>query len=78
MPALNDDFNSMAQSFERLKVGDFQFGFHAFPDNSVGHLHMHVFPRQSELRKWSTRTHDWKTIPIEAVLEVEEEDQMKQ
>ena len=35
---------------------------------------MHVFPKNSELRRFSTRTHDWKTIPIEAVLEAEEED----
>ena len=35
---------------------------------------MHVFPKLEQLRRWSAWTHDWKTIPIEAVLEVEEED----
>ncbi|KAI4241528.1 MAG: hypothetical protein L6R40_004507 [Gallowayella cf. fulva] len=53
---------------------DFVFGFHVFPENSIGHLHMHVFPSKEGLREWSTRDYDYKTVPLEAVLEVEEED----
>ena len=36
---------------------------------------MHVFPKAEALRRFSTKTHDWKTIPMQAVVEVEEEDQ---
>lgn len=68
------DFDMLSNSFLRCNPDDFEFAFHAYPANSVGHLHMHVFPKNSDLRKFSTKSHDWKTIPIEAVLEVEEED----
>lgn len=72
---LIQDFDALSRSFLRCKPDDFEFAFHAFPANSVGHLHMHVFPKDGDLRKFSTKSHDWKTIPIEAVLEVEEEDE---
>lgn len=72
---LRKDFRALSQSFLKCKPDDFEFAFHAYPANSVGHLHMHVFPKDGGLRKYSTKSHDWKTIPIEAVLEVEEEDQ---
>lgn len=71
---LTKDFDVLSESFLRCKPEDFEFAFHAYPANSVGHLHMHVFPKNGDLRKFSTKSHDWKTIPIEAVLEVEEED----
>lgn len=73
IPTLEADFQALSEDFNRLKPTDFEFGFHAFPDNSVGHLHMHVFPKKSYLRRFSARQHDWKTIPLEAVLEVEKE-----
>lgn len=74
LPTLKADFENLAESFTKLKPKDFEFGFHAFPDNSVGHLHMHIFPKKSFLRRFSTRQHDWKTIPLDAVLKVERED----
>lgn len=74
VPTLKADFQALSDDFNRLKPGDFEFGFHAFPDNSVGHLHMHVFPKKSFLRRFSATQHDWKTIPLEAVLEAEMED----
>ena len=72
---LKADFEVLSRSFMKCKPDDFEFAFHPYPAISVGHLHMHVFPKKGDLRKFSTKTHDWKTIPIEAVLEVEEEDE---
>lgn len=74
LTTLKEDFDTLSKSFLRCKADDFEFAFHPYPAISVGHLHMHVFPKKDELRKFSTKSHDWKTIPIEAVLEVEEED----
>ncbi|KAL8716998.1 MAG: hypothetical protein Q9181_008368 [Wetmoreana brouardii] len=67
-------FETMKKKFAQLKVGDFLMGFHVFPDNSIGHLHMHVFPHVEAFREFSTKMHDWKTVPLQAVLEVERED----
>lgn len=75
LSTLRKDFRTLSQSFLKCKPDDFEFAFHAYPANSVGHLHMHVFPKDGGLRKYSTKSHDWKTIPIKAVLEVEKEDQ---
>ena len=77
LATLKTDFDALSKSFLRCKPDDFEFAFHAYPANSVGHLHMHVFPKKDELRKFSTKSHDWKTIPIEAVLEVEAEDERR-
>ena len=74
LPTLEIDLENSAKRFVELAQNDFVFGFHAYPDNSVGHLHMHVYPRERCLREFSTRRHDWKTIPLQAVLEVECED----
>ena len=74
---LKKDFETLSNIFLRCKSNDFEFAFHAYPANSVGHLHMHVYPKGDDLRKFSTKSHDWKTIPIEAVLEVEEEDERR-
>ncbi|KAI4129775.1 MAG: hypothetical protein LQ338_002085 [Usnochroma carphineum] len=68
-------YESTKLDFSNLVApGDFLFGFHVFPDNSIGHLHMHVFPHADGFRAFSTREHDYKTVPLEAILEVEEED----
>ncbi|KAI4182299.1 MAG: hypothetical protein L6R41_006064 [Letrouitia leprolyta] len=68
-------FEEQGGRFGELNVEeDFLFGFHVFPDNSIGHLHMHVFPHGEGLREWSTKEYDWKTVPLQAVLEVERED----
>ncbi|KAL8691859.1 MAG: hypothetical protein Q9218_003003 [Villophora microphyllina] len=66
-----DHFDIMKSEFAKLHVDDFLFGFHVFPDNSIGHLHMHVFPHGEAFRSVSTKMYDWKTVPLDAVLEVE-------
>lgn len=69
-------FEEKGRGFGELNVEeDFLMGFHVFPDNSIGHLHMHVFPHGEGMREWSTREYDWKTVPLQAVLEVEREDE---
>ena len=73
-PRWEGDFEQLAGVWGGLSEADFVFAFHAFPDCSVGHLHMHVFPRGGWLRRFSGKRHDWKTIPLEAILEVERED----
>ncbi|KAL9032214.1 MAG: hypothetical protein Q9180_006627 [Flavoplaca navasiana] len=72
--AIFADFERMQYDFQVLKISDFLFGFHVFPDNSIGHLHMHVFPHNSRFREYSTRTYDHKTVPLQAILDVEAED----
>lgn len=67
------DFQRLSEEFRALGADDFVFGFHAYPDNSIGHLHMHVFPIKESLREFSTHRHDWKTISLECVLKVEKE-----
>lgn len=74
LPQWRSDYESLAKCFRKCKPEDFEFAFHAHPDNSVGHLHMHVFPKKMFLREFSSKQHDWKTIPLTAILEVEEED----
>ena len=74
LPTLENDFEDLAEEFRLLRPEEFEYGFHAFPDNTVGHLHMHVFPKKSSLREFSAWRHDRKTIPLEAVLELERED----
>lgn len=73
LPQILNYFHESSEILTRLGPEDFVFAFHPWPDSSIGHLHMHVFPRLEELRKFSTRTHDWKTISINCVLAVEEE-----
>ncbi|KAL0945583.1 hypothetical protein HGRIS_014742 [Hohenbuehelia grisea] len=52
----------------------FFYGFHAHPNASIGHLHMHVLPFDESLRRHSTRAHDWKTIPAQAIIDVIEQE----
>jgi hypothetical protein len=68
-----NDFQRLSEEFRTLGTDEFVFGFHAYPDNSIGHLHMHVFPAQKSLREFSTRRHDQKTISLDCVLKVERE-----
>ncbi|KAL8726833.1 MAG: hypothetical protein Q9166_006449 [cf. Caloplaca sp. 2 TL-2023] len=73
--AVFKDFERKQHEFMRLRgEDDFLFGFHVFPENSIGHLHMHVFPHDNSFREWSTKDYDYKTVPLQAILEVEEED----
>jgi hypothetical protein len=62
----------LIKQFQRAntKVSDFFFGFHAMPQASVGHLHMHVFLAPTHFRRYSTYENDEKTIPAEDVIEV--------
>ncbi|TFK55910.1 hypothetical protein OE88DRAFT_677021 [Heliocybe sulcata] len=53
----------------QLCLDDFVFGVHPAPHASVGHLHMHVLVAQVAFRRWSTSVHDWKTVPVKAVVE---------
>ena len=74
LPPVLNYFNESSKTFRKLTPKDFVFAFHPWPDCTVGHLHMHVFPRLESLRTFSTRKHDWKTISLNSVLTVEEED----
>lgn len=66
----------MKPAFLQLKAEeDFIFGFHVFPENTIGHLHMHVFPHDNDFREYSTRDYDYKTVPLQAILDAEGEDQ---
>ena len=72
MQDVNKAADELAERLRKRKLHeeDFFFGFHAAPDASIGHLHMHVLLAPSEFRKYSTAAHDWKTIPTAAVIEV--------
>jgi len=72
MQDVNKTADELARKLREQKLyeEDFFLGFHAAPDASVGHLHMHVLLAPSEFRKYSTMAHDWKTIPAQAVIEV--------
>ena len=72
LPQLEAGFVKLSKRFQELDAEDFVFAFHAYPDNSVGHLHMHVFPKDLSLREFSSFHHDWKTISLKAILAVEE------
>ncbi|CAO1605339.1 hypothetical protein XANCAGTX0491_008860 [Xanthoria calcicola] len=74
--AVFSHFQRMKPAFLQLKAEeDFIFGFHVFPENTIGHLHMHVFPHDNDFREYSTRDYDYKTVPLQAILDAEGEDQ---
>lgn len=73
LPKVWATFKGMSESFKTLKPDDFVYAFHPFPDASVGHLHMHVFPKNNAFRTVSTTRHDWKTIPLHVIVEAEQE-----
>lgn len=75
LPQLEADYEKLVTRFRTLSNDDFVFAFHAYPDNSIGHLHMHVFPRDEFLRQFSTKKHDWKTISLKSILEAEVNDE---
>ncbi|KAI2609700.1 uncharacterized protein GGS25DRAFT_520503 [Hypoxylon fragiforme] len=52
-------YRELERTIHGLGVDDFTFGFHLWPDHSVGHLHMHVVA--TPCRKYSTDAHDAKT-----------------
>lgn len=59
----------LEEKMHSLKVDDFKFGLHLFPDHSVGHFHMHIVAMTPEMRQWSTSKHDEKTKDVEEVRE---------
>ncbi|KAF9467191.1 hypothetical protein BDZ94DRAFT_1249815 [Collybia nuda] len=70
MITVREDAATFAQKLVNVKHSDFVHGFHAAPDASIGHLHMHVILAPSEFRIHSTGEHDWKTIPARAAMAV--------
>ena len=76
-PPVLEDYQEMAKRFLELEAEDFNYAFHPHPYHSVGHLHMHVFPKDEMLRRRSSKDHEFKTIPLDAILEVEKEDRKK-
>ncbi|KAL8946696.1 MAG: hypothetical protein Q9222_006939, partial [Ikaeria aurantiellina] len=72
---VNEYYERSFPEFIGLKTDDFMMGFHVFPENTIGHLHMHVYPLKDSLRTYSTRDYDYKTVPLQAVLDAESEDQ---
>ncbi|KAG8530894.1 uncharacterized protein KY384_004251 [Bacidia gigantensis] len=66
-------YNLLAPQFKQLQAEDFMCAFHPAPDISVGHLHLHVFPKAELFREFSAMRHEWKTIPFDAVTQVESE-----
>lgn len=75
LPELEADYEKLVKRFRALSDDDFVFAFHPYPDNSIGHLHMHVFPRDEFLRQFSTKKHDWKTISVKSILDAEKQDE---
>lgn len=51
----------LERCIDELKVDDFTFGLHLWPDHSVGHLHMHIIATPYWCRQHSTFLHDDKT-----------------
>lgn len=70
MVNVREDAAGFAQKLSKVNFDDFFFGFHAAPDASIGHLHMHVILAPQEFRTTSTGEHDWKTIPAQAAMAV--------
>ncbi|KAK8008673.1 hypothetical protein PG991_011224 [Apiospora marii] len=62
-------YKELEEEIHRLKVENFKFGLHLFPDHSVGHFHMHIVAMTPEMRQWSTSKHDMKTKDVDEVRE---------
>ncbi|KAI5919656.1 hypothetical protein F4810DRAFT_686501 [Camillea tinctor] len=58
---LKQELERLVLKEDALKFEDFAFGLHLWPENSVGHLHMHVIATPTEFRKYSTKLHEAKT-----------------
>lgn len=71
-------FNDFAGKYKALNADrDFHYVVHPHPYHSVGHLHLHVFPSNSELRSRSPRSHDWKSIPLDVITRLEDEEEIE-
>ncbi|KAI1101269.1 hypothetical protein F4804DRAFT_347791 [Jackrogersella minutella] len=56
-----EHYRELEAMINDLNEDDFTFGLHLWPDNSVGHLHMHIIATPPECRRYSTFLHDDKT-----------------
>ncbi|KAI1411036.1 hypothetical protein F5Y13DRAFT_191622 [Hypoxylon sp. FL1857] len=54
-------YGELSDKINQLTVDDFTFGLHLWPDNSVGHLHLHILATPDWCRQYSTFAHDEKT-----------------
>ncbi|KAI8962663.1 hypothetical protein F5Y11DRAFT_365714 [Daldinia sp. FL1419] len=59
--AAQDLWKGLEQRANELTFDDFTFGLHLWPDNSIGHLHIHIIATPEWCRAPSTRAHDEKT-----------------
>ncbi|KAK6208302.1 hypothetical protein LQW54_006925 [Pestalotiopsis sp. IQ-011] len=50
-----------------LEPEHFNYGLHLWPEQSVGHLHIHIVARPWEMRQYSTFAHDAKTVDAREV-----------
>lgn len=50
-----------------LEPEHFNYGLHLWPEQSVGHLHIHIVARPCEMRQYSTFAHDAKTVDAREV-----------
>ncbi|KAI0124872.1 hypothetical protein BJ170DRAFT_685748 [Xylariales sp. AK1849] len=54
-------YAELESEVHELKSKDFSFGLHLYPDQSIGHLHLHIIAAPWKYRKHSTCEHDKKT-----------------
>ncbi|KAI1770358.1 hypothetical protein F4818DRAFT_268239 [Hypoxylon cercidicola] len=59
--AATNHLRELELMIDGLTIHDFTFGFHLYPDHSVGHLHMHIIATPQSYRQYSTDAHDLKT-----------------
>lgn len=57
----------LCRKAESLEPEDFNYGLHLWPEQSVGHLHIHIIARSMEMREYSTFAHDDKTVDAREV-----------
>ena len=76
--AVSRDYETLQPDFERLGEKDFVYGVHPWDTNSVGHLHLHIFPREGKFRKYSAVRHDAKTVTMNDVLAAEKQERERQ
>ncbi|KAI0379003.1 hypothetical protein F5Y04DRAFT_283373 [Hypomontagnella monticulosa] len=57
-----DQYEELREMAMNLKVDDFAFGLHLWNEQSVPHLHLHIIAMTTEMREYSTKEHDKKTV----------------
>jgi len=71
---IKEDGAAMKIQYMDLEQSEFVIAFHVYPENSVGHLHAHILPCGSDLRKVSTGANDRKNLPIESAYKVNDQE----